>query len=189
MGEIVNLRRARKTRDKRVKEDAAQGNRVAYGRTKVERELSAAQARFEPPSSTRISASAKRMAARERGADLLRTRSSRHSIVIAGHRTSVSLEDAFWRALKDIAAQEGVVARGARRESRCGTWRSKSLLGAARFRAGTGVGSAPSPRGGGSDCEAGRGGVETTHSACHPSRSPAASDLPPRKADVSDLRF
>lgn len=32
----------------------------------------------------------------------------KHSIVIAGHRTSVSLEDAFWRALKDIAASEGV---------------------------------------------------------------------------------
>lgn len=32
----------------------------------------------------------------------------KHSIVIAGHRTSVSLEDAFWRALKDVAAQEGV---------------------------------------------------------------------------------
>ncbi|MCX7898887.1 MAG: ribbon-helix-helix domain-containing protein [Methylocystis sp.] len=32
----------------------------------------------------------------------------KHSIIIAGHRTSVSLEDAFWRALKDIAAAEGV---------------------------------------------------------------------------------
>lgn len=32
----------------------------------------------------------------------------KHSIVIAGHRTSVSLEDAFWRALKEIAAREGV---------------------------------------------------------------------------------
>lgn len=47
MGEIVNLRRARKTRDKRVQEDAAQVNRVAYGRTKAERELSAAQTRLE----------------------------------------------------------------------------------------------------------------------------------------------
>jgi len=27
----------------------------------------------------------------------------KRSIVIAGHKTSVSLEDAFWRALKDIA--------------------------------------------------------------------------------------
>jgi predicted DNA-binding ribbon-helix-helix protein len=27
----------------------------------------------------------------------------KRSILIAGHRTSVSLEDAFWKALKDIA--------------------------------------------------------------------------------------
>ncbi|WP_363349813.1 ribbon-helix-helix domain-containing protein [Methylocystis echinoides] len=32
----------------------------------------------------------------------------KHSIVIAGHRTSVSLEDAFWLALKEIATDEGV---------------------------------------------------------------------------------
>jgi predicted DNA-binding ribbon-helix-helix protein len=32
----------------------------------------------------------------------------KRSIVIAGHRTSVSLEDVFWRALKDVAAAEGV---------------------------------------------------------------------------------
>jgi predicted DNA-binding ribbon-helix-helix protein len=29
----------------------------------------------------------------------------KHSMVIAGHRTSVSLEPAFWQALKDLAAQ------------------------------------------------------------------------------------
>jgi len=28
----------------------------------------------------------------------------KRSIVIAGHKTSVSLEDAFWRGLKDIAS-------------------------------------------------------------------------------------
>jgi predicted DNA-binding ribbon-helix-helix protein len=27
----------------------------------------------------------------------------KHSVVLAGHKTSVSLEDAFWRALKEIA--------------------------------------------------------------------------------------
>jgi predicted DNA-binding ribbon-helix-helix protein len=27
----------------------------------------------------------------------------KHSVVLAGHKTSVSLEDAFWRGLKDIA--------------------------------------------------------------------------------------
>ncbi|KAF2989588.1 hypothetical protein MJC1_03356 [Methylocystis sp. MJC1] len=36
----------------------------------------------------------------------------KHSIVIAGHRTSVSLEDAFWRALKDIATKDGVSLAG-----------------------------------------------------------------------------
>lgn len=29
----------------------------------------------------------------------------KRSIVIAGHKTSVSIEDAFWSALKDIAAR------------------------------------------------------------------------------------
>lgn len=31
----------------------------------------------------------------------------KHSITIAGHRTSVSLEEIFWRALADQAAAEG----------------------------------------------------------------------------------
>jgi predicted DNA-binding ribbon-helix-helix protein len=32
----------------------------------------------------------------------------KRSIVIAGHKTSVSLEDAFWKALKEIAVGRGV---------------------------------------------------------------------------------
>jgi predicted DNA-binding ribbon-helix-helix protein len=32
----------------------------------------------------------------------------KRSVVIRGHKTSVSLEDAFWRALKTIAAERGV---------------------------------------------------------------------------------
>ena len=31
----------------------------------------------------------------------------KRSIVIAGHRTSISLEDTFWKALKDIAKKRG----------------------------------------------------------------------------------
>jgi predicted DNA-binding ribbon-helix-helix protein len=31
----------------------------------------------------------------------------KRSIVIAGHRTSISLEDAFWTSLKNIARQRG----------------------------------------------------------------------------------
>jgi predicted DNA-binding ribbon-helix-helix protein len=29
----------------------------------------------------------------------------KHSIVLAGHHTSVSLEDAFWKMLKEIASE------------------------------------------------------------------------------------
>src|SRR5205085_9448705 len=32
----------------------------------------------------------------------------KRSIVIAGHKTSVSLEDAFWKGLKDIAGSRNV---------------------------------------------------------------------------------
>jgi predicted DNA-binding ribbon-helix-helix protein len=32
----------------------------------------------------------------------------KHSIVIDGHKTSVSLEDAFWSDLKKIAKAQGV---------------------------------------------------------------------------------
>ncbi len=47
MGEVVNLRRARKDRARREKEAQAQENRVAFGRSKAERELSAAKKSLE----------------------------------------------------------------------------------------------------------------------------------------------
>ena len=36
--------------------------------------------------------------------DAMKSLVVKRSIVIAGHKTSVSLEDAFWKALKEIAA-------------------------------------------------------------------------------------
>ena len=33
---------------------------------------------------------------------------AKHSLTLAGHRTSVSLEPAFWAALQTMAAQEGL---------------------------------------------------------------------------------
>ena len=36
---------------------------------------------------------------------------SERSIVIAGHRTSVSLEDDFWKSLKEIAVERGMTTR------------------------------------------------------------------------------
>ncbi len=35
------------------------------------------------------------------------TRLRKHSVTLAGHRTSLSLEAAFWSALRDIAEREG----------------------------------------------------------------------------------
>ena len=34
-------------------------------------------------------------------------RPRKHSLTLRGHRTSVSLEDAFWRAFREIAAEDG----------------------------------------------------------------------------------
>ncbi len=47
MGEIVNLRRLRKHRDKRAREETAQANRAAFGRTKAERNLTETEAKLE----------------------------------------------------------------------------------------------------------------------------------------------
>ena len=33
---------------------------------------------------------------------------SKRSIVVAGHKTSVSLEDEFWKSLKEIASERNV---------------------------------------------------------------------------------
>jgi predicted DNA-binding ribbon-helix-helix protein len=40
--------------------------------------------------------------------DGAKARVIKRSLVIAGHRTSVSLEDAFWRRLRGIAAERGL---------------------------------------------------------------------------------
>ncbi|WP_341212322.1 ribbon-helix-helix domain-containing protein [uncultured Limimaricola sp.] len=36
----------------------------------------------------------------------------KRSLTLKGHRTSVSLEDAFWRAFRDIATAEGRTING-----------------------------------------------------------------------------
>lgn len=50
------------------------------------------------PAARQVSADAKQPAARL----------CKRSVTIAGHRTSVSLEQAFWDALKEIAAADGL---------------------------------------------------------------------------------
>jgi predicted DNA-binding ribbon-helix-helix protein len=38
--------------------------------------------------------------------------SQKHSITVAGHRTSITLEQAFWDSLKEIAEEKGVSING-----------------------------------------------------------------------------
>jgi predicted DNA-binding ribbon-helix-helix protein len=54
----------------------------------------------------------------------------KHSVVIAGHRTSLSLEDAFWQALKDLARREGISVNAL--VERIDSTRSGNLSSAAR---------------------------------------------------------
>jgi predicted DNA-binding ribbon-helix-helix protein len=42
-----------------------------------------------------------------RGRKAVKSSVSKRSIVIAGHKTSVSLEDEFWNSLKEIARERG----------------------------------------------------------------------------------
>ena len=61
MGDVINLRQARKARDRRAAEQAAAEARALHGRTKAQRKLEKAeaeklgravdQAKLEPPSS------------------------------------------------------------------------------------------------------------------------------------------
>jgi hypothetical protein len=47
MGDILNLRRARKDQARRRRENEAEANRIAFGRPKAERDLTAASAELE----------------------------------------------------------------------------------------------------------------------------------------------
>jgi predicted DNA-binding ribbon-helix-helix protein len=94
MGDIVNLRTARKQAKRLEAEQKAAANRLAHGRSKAERALE--QSRSGPAES--------RPAPDRNGRRAMKSKVVKRSIVIAGHKTSVSLEEAFWRALKAIAA-------------------------------------------------------------------------------------
>jgi predicted DNA-binding ribbon-helix-helix protein len=58
-------------------------------------------------SATQISCSHVSNLLQQRGC-LMKSPVVKRSIVVAGHKTSVSLEDAFWRGLKEIAGGRGM---------------------------------------------------------------------------------
>lgn len=56
----------------------------------------------------------------------------KHSLTLKGHRTSVSLEDAFWQALRDIAIERGTTLNALATEIDAGRSSDAGLASAMR---------------------------------------------------------
>ena len=106
MAEIVNLRRARKLKERERQQAEAAQNRAVFGRSKAEKRLIESERAL-----AEASLDARRLAS-PMATDSANARVIKRSLVIAGHRTSVSLEDAFWRRLRAIAAERGLSLNG-----------------------------------------------------------------------------
>ena len=74
MGNVINLNRFRKRAEREATAKQADVNRAKFGRTKD----------------------------RSRGS-VMKSPVVKRSIVVAGHKTSVSLEEAFWNGMKEIS--------------------------------------------------------------------------------------
>ena len=101
MAEIINLRQARKNKARAEKEARATENRISFGRTKAEKTPSKAEqdlAKSRPEGHKRDPDETPRM-----GFAVLK-----RSVSIAGHRTSISLEEPFWDGLREIAERETI---------------------------------------------------------------------------------
>ena len=99
VSEVVNLRTARKRAAREAERKAAAENAARHGRCQGR----AARAEAER---AKADGASRRPPARRRGRDAL-GRPVKRSLTLRGHRTSVSLEEPFWRAFREIAAAEG----------------------------------------------------------------------------------
>ena len=113
MGELVNLRTARKQRDRA---DGARGEAAT-------RDGDAARGRAAARRGRARAAAARRPPARRAGVVSWPGRPEKHSLTLKGHRTSVSLEPEFWRAFRDDRRRRGPAAQRARRRDRRGARR------------------------------------------------------------------
>ncbi len=109
MGEIVNLRRACAGRAPARKPPAAVAARCASGVSAAEREAAAALREKERRCGSTAIASTSRKIRRknERGDEADDGAVVKHSLAVAGHSTSVSLERLFWTELRRAAAERG----------------------------------------------------------------------------------
>ena len=99
MAEIVNLRIARKRAARSKAESRAAEQRLAHGAPNGARPRGGGP-RQGPPNS--------RSASHRNRRPSMKSPVVKRSIVVAGHKTSVSLEDAFWKGLKEIADDRDV---------------------------------------------------------------------------------
>ena len=58
---------------------------------------------------------------------------SKRSIVIAGHKTSVSLEEEFWKSVKEIAGERDMTVAELVREIDANRQHAKSIVGHSPF--------------------------------------------------------
>ena len=94
MGEVVNLRRARKRATRQADEAKAEANRARFGRSKGERLAAKHEADRQ-----RSSLDGAKLSAPD---EVLK-----RSLSINGHPTSISLEDEFWCELRRLAREDG----------------------------------------------------------------------------------
>ena len=59
-------------------------------------------------------------------------RPAKHSLTLKGHRTSVTLEEPFWRAFRDIAAERGMAINALAAEIDAGRGMEVGLASAIR---------------------------------------------------------
>ncbi len=95
MGDVVNLKRFKKRMERDQSAKAADANRARFGRTKAERTADAQRGKR----AERVTGSTSHQ---WRGR-VMKSPVVKRSIVVAGHKTSVSLEEAFWNGMKEIS--------------------------------------------------------------------------------------
>ena len=95
MGDVVNLKRFKKRSEREQSAKQADANRARFGRTKSERALD----EQSQGSRRQVAGSASHRRRRR----IMKSPVVKRSIVVAGHKTSVSLEEAFWNGMKEIS--------------------------------------------------------------------------------------
>ena len=128
MGDVINLKRFKKRSEREQSAKQAEANRARFGRTKSERAL-------EERRKDRAERSAGPAPHRWRRR-VMKSPVVKRSIVVAGHKTSVSLEEAFWNGMKEISGLRDMTLVRAGRRDRQQPPAGQSVLGDPSLRAG-----------------------------------------------------